>query len=937
MVGSNHMIAVSLRIAWDDAQKLAKRRIEREQGRNDAADDLSELSEGEKEKDVNNASESRKDIPRISSEMQLWSDDNKSRNLYIVLISIHGLVRGENMELGRDSDTGGQVKYVVELARALANTKGIYRVDLLTRQITSPEVDSSYGEPIEMLSCPPDGSGSCGAYIIRLPCGPRDKYIPKESLWPYIPEFVDGALNHIGNMARALGEQVEGGKPAWPYVIHGHYADAGEIAAHLSGALNVPMVLTGHSLGRNKFEQLLKQGRSSREAINATYKIMRRIEAEEIGLDAAEMIVTSTRQETEEQWGLYDGFDLKLERKLRVRRRRGVSCLGRYMPRMVAIPPGIDFSYVTTHESVEGEGDLKSMIGSDRAQGKKHLPPIWSEIMRFFTNPHKPTILALSRPDPKKNVMTLLKAFGECQRLRELANLTLILGNRDDIEDMSESSSTVLTMVLKLIDKYDLYGQVAYPKHHKQSEVPEIYRLAAKTKGVFINPALVEPFGLTIIEAAAYGLPVVATKNGGPVDILKVLNNGLLIDPHNQKAVADALLKLVADKSLWLECRKNGLKNIHRFSWPEHCCNYLSHIEHCRNRHPTSRLEIIPIPEEPISDSLRDVEDLSLRFSIEGDSKLNNGETDPATRQKELIEAISRRISTTGNFNASFHPGRRQRLVVIAADCYDKEGNRTEAFEEIIKSVMKAAGQGIGSGRVGVVLLTGLSLKETVEALNNSNINIGEFDALVCNSGSEMYYPWKDLMVDADYEAHVEYRWPGENIRSMVPRLAGIEGEDEDCIAECVSAFSSRCYSYSVKPGVKVQKIDYLRQRLRMRGFRCNLVYTHAGFRLNVIPLFASRKQALRYLSVKWGIDLSKVVTFVGERGDTDYEELMAGIQKTLVLKGAVEEGSERLLHSEDSFKREDMFNLDSPNLIYSEKSYTDCDISTILEHLGVW
>lgn len=59
---------------------------------------------------------------------------------------------------------------------------------------------------------------------------------------------------------------------------------------------------------------------------------------------------------------------------------------------------------------------------------------------------------------------------------------TLILGNRDDIGEMSDSSSSVLTNVLKLIDKYDLYGQVAYPKHHKQSDVPDIYRLAAKTK-----------------------------------------------------------------------------------------------------------------------------------------------------------------------------------------------------------------------------------------------------------------------------------------------------------------------------------------------------------------------------------------------------------------------------------------------------------------------
>lgn len=174
-------------------------------------------------------------------------------------------------------------------------------------------------------------------YILTLHRYLTTRYIAKESLWPYIPEFVDRALTHIVDMARALADQVDGvgGKPAWPYVIHGHYADAGEVAARLAGALNVPMVLTGHSLGRNKFEQLLKQGRLSRDDINTTYKIMRRIEAEELGLDAAEMVVTSTGQEIEEQWGLYDGFDVKLERKLRVRRRRGVSCLGRYMPRMV--------------------------------------------------------------------------------------------------------------------------------------------------------------------------------------------------------------------------------------------------------------------------------------------------------------------------------------------------------------------------------------------------------------------------------------------------------------------------------------------------------------------------------------------------------------------------------------------------------------------------
>lgn len=67
---------------------------------------------------------------------------------------------------------------MVELARALALMPNIYRVDLLTRQICSPDVDSSYGEPTEMLT---PGSydesqeigESSGAYIIRIPCGPR--------------------------------------------------------------------------------------------------------------------------------------------------------------------------------------------------------------------------------------------------------------------------------------------------------------------------------------------------------------------------------------------------------------------------------------------------------------------------------------------------------------------------------------------------------------------------------------------------------------------------------------------------------------------------------------------------------------------------------------------------------------------------------------------
>ena len=66
------------------------------------------------------------------------------------------------------------------------------------------------------------------------------------------------------------------------------------------------------------------------------------------------------------------------------------------------------------------------------------------------------------------------------------------MGNRDDIDDMSAGNASVLTTVLKLIDKYDLYGSVACPKHHNQADVPEIYRLAAKMKVCCLPPPFIE-------------------------------------------------------------------------------------------------------------------------------------------------------------------------------------------------------------------------------------------------------------------------------------------------------------------------------------------------------------------------------------------------------------------------------------------------------------
>ncbi|KAL6512374.1 putative protein serine/threonine kinase [Orobanche hederae] len=939
-------------IEGEEAQRRTKRHLEREKARREATADMSEdLSEGEKGDTVGDVSAHgdnvRGRMPRVSSVdmMVNLASPHADKKLYIVLISLHGLIRGENMELGRDSDTGGQVKYVVELARALGSMPGVYRVDLLTRQVMAPDVDWTYGEPIEMLNplnSENEFGESGGAYIIRIPFGPKDKYLSKEILWPHIPEFVDGALGHILQMSKVLGKQIGSDQPLWPIAIHGHYADAGNSAALLSGVLNVPMIFTGHSLGRDKLEQLLKQGRQSREEINSTYKIMRRIEAEEMTLDVSEVIITSTRQEIEQQWRLYDGFDPVIERKLRARIRRNVSCHGRFMPRMVVIPPGMEFRNV-----VAQDGDIDGEVEGNEDSSGTPDPPIWSEIMRFFTNPHKPMILALARPDPKKNLITLVKAFGECRQLRDLANLTLIMGNRDTIDDMSSTNSSVLLSILKLIDKYDLYGQVAYPKHHKQSDVPDIYRLAAKTKGVFINPAFIEPFGLTLIEAAARGLPIVATKNGGPVDIHRVLDNGVLVDPHDQQSIADALLKLVADKQLWSRCRDHGLKNIHLFSWPEHCRTYLSRVTSCKQRHPKwQRSDDTDTGSESDSpgSSLRDIQDLSLKMSLDGERTegygslvLKGQETAADGKISPLKLAANESIEKPEN---SRFPALRMRkfIFVICVDC-----DSLSDVLDISKLIFDTARTQKDSESVGFILSTSWSMFEINSLLGKAGLKSNYFDAFICNSGSEIYYPSSSCdsesqyVLDLDYHSHIDYRWGGESLRNTLVRwAASVNDKKKDNDGAVITEFDSgsfHCYEFRVRDPTLVPPFKELKRLMRIQALRCHAIYCNNGERINVIPVLASRAQAIRYLYVRWGMELSNVIVFLGECGDSDYEGLVGGLHKTVTLKGCCCAANQ--IHANRSYPLEDVVPIDDPKSVECEKCDRD-GIQAALQKLDV-
>ena len=589
---------------------------------------------------------------------------------YIQMFSLHGLIRADNLELGRDADTGGQVTYVLELARQLSTLETVARVDLFTRLISDKAVSEDYARAVETVNDK--------FRIVRIQCGGR-KYLRKELLWPHLDEFVDKTVKFIKR------------EQAIPDIVHGHYPDAGYVAMELARFFGVPFIFTGHSLGRVKKQKLLDDGIPAAD-LNRRYKIDHRIRVEEELLSQADLVVTSTRQEIDEQYGPYRNKD---------------------RPKFMVIPPGLDverFHPYYRDMLPQNEKDEAAMYA--RAS-------LLQELNRFFIHPDKPLILALCRPDKRKNISGLVRAFGEDLDLQAMANLAVFAGIRKDIESMEDNEREVLTEMLLRLDRYDLYGKMAIPKKHDfESEVPELYRIAAEKGGVFVNPALTEPFGLTLLEASATGLPFVATKDGGPKDIVANCQNGILVDPSQPAEIAAALKTLIVDRGKWDTFSKNGIMNVRQhYTWESHARKYMAKIE-------------------------------KLAAAVET--------TDMKTARP--TDAIGRRLT------------RLKALFVTDID-HTLIGEDNTHLPGLLKALKDHRSE------VGFVVATGRTITSAKKHLREYGIE--GVDILITSVGAEIYYG-PQLQPSRSWESHIAGKWEPDKIRRTLRDLPYLEDQEED-------------------------------------------------------------------------------------------------------------------------------------------------------------
>lgn len=84
---------------------------------------------------------------------------------------------------------------------------------------------------------------------------------------------------------------------------------------------------------------------------------------------------------------------------------------------------------------------------------------------------------------------------------------------------------------------------------------------------VFALPSIAETFGIVILEAMSMGLPVVATKVGGIVDIITSKKNGILVEKQNSKQLAKSILEVLDHPVLASKLKREGLVRVKDFDW----------------------------------------------------------------------------------------------------------------------------------------------------------------------------------------------------------------------------------------------------------------------------------------------------------------------------------------------------------------------------------
>jgi sucrose synthase len=438
----------------------------------------------------------------------------------LVILSPHGYF-GQSGVLGLP-DTGGQVVYILDQVRALEREmctrladQGIEvqpQILVMTRLI--PEAGgTTCDQPREAIV------GTRNAQIVRVPF--RDPsgeivrpWISRFDVWPYLERFADEV------QCEALSEL--GGKPG---MIIGNYSDGNLVASLLSRRLGVTQCTIAHALEKTKYLMSDLFWKDNEEK----YHFSCQFTADLIAMNTSDFIVASTFQEiagTPDSVGQYESYGTFVMPGL-YRVIRGIDV---FDPKFNIVSPGADpevyFPYSDSARRLESlHPQLEALVYGD-GNGEPHRGG--------FADRDKPLLFTMARLDRIKNLTGLVEWYAGNPELRELTNLLVIGGDVDPDRSHDREERDQVERMHRLIDQHGLESSMRWINAQSDRTTNgELYRLVADSRGAFVQPALFEAYGLTVVEAMISGLPIFATCFGGPSEIIEHGVSGFHVDPNH--------------------------------------------------------------------------------------------------------------------------------------------------------------------------------------------------------------------------------------------------------------------------------------------------------------------------------------------------------------------------------------------------------------------
>jgi phosphatidylinositol alpha-mannosyltransferase len=177
-----------------------------------------------------------------------------------------------------------------------------------------------------------------------------------------------------------------------------------------------------------------------------------------------------------------------------------------------------------------------------------------------------PRILFVGRfNEPRKGFKYLLKALPLIQQ--QFPKARLMVGGTGDVAKFDN------LMERERIHGVDFIGLIS------KEELPRYYASC----DVFCAPSIYrESFGIVLLEAAASGRPVVATNIPGYASVLTNGQEALLVEPRDPQALALAIVRVLADRTLQARLSANGRITAAQYAWPKVAARVLECYERAR-------------------------------------------------------------------------------------------------------------------------------------------------------------------------------------------------------------------------------------------------------------------------------------------------------------------------------------------------------------------